>query len=197
MGKKDPRIDAYIAKQKEFARPILTHIRDVIHEGCPEVEETLKWSSPTFMYHGIMAGMAGFKEHAIFGFWKHTLLLKTKQGERAAGSYGRLTSLKDLPPKKEMIALVKKAMALNEKGVVAPRLRTMKAKKGIPMHPVFKAALAKNKKATAQYEAFSPSKKHEYLEWIADAKADDTRARRVEQAVGWIAEGKSRNWKYR
>src|SRR6185369_5778576 len=99
-----------------------------------------------------------------FGFWKHTLLLKTKQGERAAGSYGRLTSMDDLPPKKVLLGLVKKAMLLNEKGTVAPRLRSMKAKKSIPMHPTFKAALAKSKKAATHYEAFSPSKKFEYLE---------------------------------
>jgi len=196
MGTRDKRIDAYIAKQKDFARPIMKYLRDVIHEGCPDVEETLKWSSPSFMYHGLMCGFAGFKEHAIFGFWKHTLLLKTKQGERAAGSYGRLTSMDDLPPRKVLLALVKKAMVLNENGTVAPQLRTMKAKKGVPMHPAFKAALAKSRKAVAQFEAFSPSKKHEYLEWIAGAKGDDTRARRVAQAVEWIAEGKSRNWKY-
>ena len=196
MGKRDPRIDAYIAKQKDFAKPIMKYLRDVIHEGCPDVEETLKWSSPSFMHHGLMCGFAGFKEHAIFGFWKHTLLLKTKQGERAAGSYGRLTSMDDLPPKRVLLDLVKKAMVLNEKGTVAPRLRSMKAKKSIPMHASFKAALAKSKKAAAQFADFSPSKKLEYLEWIADAKADDTRARRVAQAVEWIAEGKSRNWKY-
>lgn len=196
MGKRDPRIDAYIAKQRDFAKPILTYLREVVHEGCPECEETLKWSSPSFMYHGILCGMAGFKEHAIFGFWKHTLLVGAgNEPLGAAGSFGRLTSLKDLPPRKELVALVRKAKALNADGVSAPK-RTPKPKKAIALPTDLKAALAKNRKASVTYEAFSPSNKREYLEWITGAKAEDTRKRRLAQAIEWMAEGKSRNWKY-
>ncbi|MEX2152509.1 MAG: YdeI/OmpD-associated family protein [Gemmatimonadaceae bacterium] len=195
MGKKDPRIDAYIAKQKDFAKPILVYLRDVVHEGCPQVEETLKWSSPAFMYaDGILCGFAGFKEHAMFGFWQHKLLLG-ERSERAAGSYGRITSVDCLPSRKQLLALVRKAMVLNETGARAPRMA--KPKKVIPMPADLKAALAKNRNARAKYDDFSPSIKREYLEWITGAKGDDTRARRVAQAVGWIAEGKSRNWKYK
>jgi uncharacterized protein YdeI (YjbR/CyaY-like superfamily) len=194
MGKKDPRIDAYIAKQRDFAKPILTYLRAVVHEGCPQVEETLKWSSPAFMYEGILAGFAGFKEHAAFGFWRHELLLRERSGE-AMGSFGRLTSVKDLPSKKELLALVKKAMELNETGAKAPRM-AKKPRKAIPMPADLKAALARNKAAKGKYEDFSPSHRREYLEWITEAKSDDTRARRVKQAVEWMAEGKPRNWKY-
>jgi uncharacterized protein YdeI (YjbR/CyaY-like superfamily) len=192
--KRDPRIDAYIAKQQPFAQPILTYLRDAVHEACPECEETLKWSSPTFMHHGILCGMAGFKEHAIFGFWKHDLLMPG-QYRAAAGSYGRLTSVKDLPPRKELLALIKRAMELNEKGVAVKRGAT-RPKKEIAMPADLKAALAKSRKAKATYDAFSPSHKREYLEWITGAKGDDTRKRRVDQAIEWMSEGKSRNWKY-
>jgi len=194
MGKRDPRIDAYIAKQRDFARPILSHLRDVIHEGCPDCEETLKWSSPTFMYHGIMAGIAGFKEHVIFGLWKWKLLMDERDPQ-AAGTFGRITSMDDLPSRKELVALVKRAAKLNEDGVKAPKTRA-KAKKSIPVPSDLKGALAKNKKARATFDGFSPSHRYEYLEWITGAKAEDTRKRRLDQAVEWMAEGKPRNWKY-
>lgn len=194
MGKRDPRVDAYIAKQRDFAKPILKLLRDAIHEGCPGVEETLKWRAPSFTYHGILCGAAGFKEHATFGFWKHSLLFG-KREDGAWGTFGRLTSVADLPARAKLVAMVRKAAALNESGAKTPR-RAPAPKKPIPMHPALRAALAKNKAAKANFEGFSPSQKREYLLWISEAKADDTRARRVEQAVAWMAEGKTRNWKY-
>jgi uncharacterized protein YdeI (YjbR/CyaY-like superfamily) len=195
MGKRDPRIDAYIAKQAEFAKPILMHLRAVVHEGCPECEETLKWSSPTFMYHGILVGIAAFKQHVAFGFWKHDLVVGgPRRGE--AGSFGHITSLKDLPPKREIIELIRKAMKLNEEGVKAPMARKG-PRKAIPMPPDFQASLVKSRKAKKVYDDFSPSAQREYLEWITDAKTGDTRLRRIAQAVEWIAEGKTRNWKYK
>ena len=194
MGKRDPRVDHYVAKAADFAKPILTHLRDTIHETCPECEETLKWSSPAFMYHGMLCGFASFKEHATFGFWKHELLLGERTGE-AMGSFGRLTSVKDLPPKKTLVALIKKAMTLNEDGVKVQRMKGP-PKRPIPVPADLKSALAKNKKASAVFGGFSPSAKREYLEWITEAKSAETRARRLETAVGWMAEGKRRNWKY-
>ena len=194
MGRRDPRITSYIARQREFARPILTFLRDVMHQGCPEIEETLKWGAPAFMHHGIVAGIAGFKEHATFGFWKHQLLLG-KRDERAWGTFGRLTSAADLPSRATLVALVKKAAALNESGTKVPR-RKAKPKKAILMPAALRTALANNATAKATFDAFNPSHQREYLEWITEAKGDDTRARRVQQAVEWMAAGKSRNWKY-
>lgn len=197
MPTKDPRVDAYIKKSAPFAQPILTHIRAAVHSSCPDVEETLKWGMPSFMYHGILCGMAAFKEHAVMGFWKGSLILD-KNGSRAdeaMGSFGRLSSVKDLPPKTVLAGYIKKAMKLNEDGT---RVEKPKAKPKPPVKtpPYFVAALKKNKKASAQYEAFSPSKKRDYVEWLAEAKTDATRQRRLETAVEWIADGKSRNWKY-
>jgi uncharacterized protein YdeI (YjbR/CyaY-like superfamily) len=196
MGTRDPRIDVYIAKQQEFAKPILSYLREVIHEGCPEVVETLKWSAPAFEYQGFLCGFAAFKEHAALGFWKGTLILgPNDKSIDAAGNFGRLKTLKDLPPKKVLIGYIKKAMELNEQGVKAP-MKPPKPKAAIPMPADLKTALAKNRKAKATYDAFSPSHKREYLEWITEAKATDTRQRRVGQAIEWMSEGKPRMWKY-
>jgi uncharacterized protein YdeI (YjbR/CyaY-like superfamily) len=196
MGKKDPRIDAYISKQKPFAQPILKYLRDVVHQGCPEVTETLKWSSPSFEYEGILCGFAAFKEHAVFGFWKHENLLGADR-KGAMGSFGRLTNIDDLPSRTQLLSLIKQAMELNEKGVKAKWLERRQApKKPIPMPAILKSALAKSKKAKATYDAFTPSHKREYLEWITEAKQEATRERRVKQAIKWMAEGKARNWKY-
>ena len=196
MGTRDPRVDAYIAKAADFARPILMHIRDVVHEACPDVEEDLKWSTPSFMCKGILCGMAAFKQHATFGFWKHDLVTGSPRVEGSMG-FGRLAKVSDLPPKKELIAYVKKAAALNEAGVKPARAPMKRAPQPPAKAPAdLLAALRKNKKAHATFEAFSPSAKREYVEWITDAKTDETRARRLKTAVEWIAEGKHRNWKY-
>jgi uncharacterized protein YdeI (YjbR/CyaY-like superfamily) len=195
MGTRDPRVDAYIAKQADFARPILEHIREVVHAACPEVEEDIKWGSPFFMYHGPLAHMPAFKEHCRFGFWKGRLVASGDSNqEEMTGPFGRLKSVKDLPSKKEMTAYIKRAMKLNEEGIT-----TRKAKKARPERPVppeLTAALARNRKARANFEAFSPSHRRDYNEWIGEAKREETRTARVKQAVEWIAEGKSRHWKY-
>jgi uncharacterized protein YdeI (YjbR/CyaY-like superfamily) len=193
---KDPRVDAYIEKSQPFARPILKHIRKVVHAGCPGVEETMKWSAPHFDYKGVMCGMAAFKEHCAFGFWKASLLGVAGQKSREAmGQFGCVKSIKDLPPEKELLALVKAAARLNEEGLKVPRAKKPpKAELSTP--PALTAALKKNKKAQAAFDAFSPSHRREYVEWIAEAKQEATRERRIATAIEWLTEGKSRNWKY-
>lgn len=195
MGRKDPRIDAYIAKSADFAKPILNEIRARVHEACPDVEETMKWSSPHFDYKGMMCGMASFKGHCAFGFWKPSLILDGSGNSEAMGQFGRLTKLSDLPPKRVMREYIHKAMALNESGITVKR-EPKSPKKAIPVPAYFSAAVKKNKKAQATFEGFSPSHRREYLEWITEAKSEDTRRRRLDQAIQWLAEGKPRNWKY-
>ena len=198
MGKRDRRIDAYIAKSADFARPILTQLREVVHEACPDVEETMKWNLPHFMYHGMMAGMASFKNHATFGFWKGSLVVddKTEKAQSGMGQFGRLTKVSDLPSKKVLASLVKKAMKLNESGTKVERPLKHAPKKAISMHPEFRAALARNKKAKTAFEGMSPSHRKEYMEWIVEAKRDETRATRLKKTIEQLSEGKSRHWKY-
>ena len=193
---RDKRIDAYIDRAPAFARPILARVRESVHEHCPEAIETLKWSHPSFDYKGILCGMAAFKQYCALAFWKHDLVIgKDPKTREALDRLGRMQKLADVPSKSVLARCVKTAMALNEDGVKIVRPKSA-PKKPIPMHAALKSALARNKKAAAAFEAFSPSHRREYLEWIADAKQDDTRARRVAQAVEWMAEGKPRNWKY-
>ncbi len=198
MVTRDPRIDAYIEKSPPFARPILKHLRAAVHKACPDVVETLKWSHPSFEYKGMLCGIATFKQHCAFGFWKHELVVDKHdiKSRGAMGSFGRVTSMDDLPPKALLTRYIKKAMKLNEDGVKVVRAKTTKNKKPVTMPPALTAALAKNKKAKATFDAFRPSHKKEYMEWIGEAKGEVTRARRVAQAIEWMAQGKSRNWKY-
>lgn len=197
MPSRDKRIDAYIAKAADYAQPILKHLREVVHEGCPEVVENIKWSMPAFEHKGPFAGMAAFKKHAVFGFWKHDLIVGADEKYREAmGSFGKLTSLDDLPSRKTLVALVKKAKKLNDDGVKVVRSKTTKDKQRARMHADLKSALGRNKKAQATFDSFPPSAQREYVEWVAEAKGDDTRARRVAQSVEWMAQGKRRHWKY-
>ena len=194
---RDPRVDAYIAKAAPFAQPILKHVREAVHSGCPEVQETIKWSVPSFEYKGPFCGMAAFKKHVMFGFWKHQLL-KTRipsGSERWFGDFGRIESMDAVPSRAEIVKLVKVAKKLNDDGVKVPKVARAK-KPPLKVPPYFKTALKTSPKAAAAFDAFSPSHKREYVEWITDAKTVETRDRRVAQAVAWIGEGKSRNWKY-
>lgn len=195
MPSQDPRIDAYIAASAEFARPILEEIRKRVHAACPQVEETIKWGMPNFVHAGgILCGMAAFKQHASFGYWKHALVMGGAERD-GMGSYGRLASMRDLPPRTRMQADLKKAMRLNEDGVKPERRKP--ASKPVPEIPGdLAAALDKDKAAKATFDGFPPSCKREYIDWIVEAKREETRAKRLAQAVEWMAEGKRRNWKY-
>ena len=193
MGNKDTRIDAYIEKAADFAKPILRHLRKVVHAGCPNVEETLKWSMPHFDYKGPLAGMAAFKAHCAFGFWKGSLIVPGSK--EAMGQFGCITKISDLPKADVLTGYVRKAVELNEQKVKVPR-PLKHEKKDIPMPADLAAALKKNAKARATFDGFRPSHKREYLEWITEAKTDDTRRKRLDTAVEWMSEGKARHWKY-
>ncbi len=194
----DKRVDAYIAKAPEFARPILRYIREAVHGAVPEAEETLKWGSPFFDYKGILCGMSAFKAHCALVLWKSKHILPDgKESAGPVGAFGRLTSTKDLPPKKELIGYFKKARQLNEEGVGSPiAARAKRDKKDLVIPPYFLAALKKNKKAQTTFDSFSYAKQKDYLEWITEAKTEETRKRRLATSIEWLAEGKSRNWKY-
>ena len=194
MGKKDPRVDAYIAKSAPFAQPILAEIRERVHAGFPEIQEDIKWGAPAFVHHGLVANMAAFKAHCAFGFWNPAIASTGKEKE-AMGHYGRIESVRDLPPKKELLALVKKAALANERG--EKRVVTKHPPKPRPEMPDdFREALAKNARARKTYEEFSPSHQREYLDWITEAKQEETRARRLATSIEWLSEGKARMWKY-
>jgi uncharacterized protein YdeI (YjbR/CyaY-like superfamily) len=199
MKSSDPKVDAYIAKSATFARPVLAYIRQMVHEACPDVAETLKWQFPHFMYHGILCSMAAFKQHCAFGFWHQGMreaLAGDKKSADAMGQMGRITSVDELPKPAALKRLIKQAMKLNESGVKAPK--PAKAKKATPLKtpPDLAAALKKSKKARETFEAFSPSHRKEYIEWISEAKREQTRQRRLKTTLEWLAEGKARNWKY-
>ena len=200
MAKKDARIDAYIAKSADFAKPILKHLRSLVHTACPEVEETIKWRFPTFMYQGMLCGMAAFKQHCTFGFWKHALIFDGQEnpkdtGDGGMGQFGRLTSVSRLPNDKILLGHIKKAMRLNEEGIKVPRPKS-RARRELAVPDYLLAALKKHKGAAATFENFSYSRKKEYVEWLTEAKREETRRQRLATAIAWLAEGKPRNWKY-
>jgi uncharacterized protein YdeI (YjbR/CyaY-like superfamily) len=201
MAKKDPRIDAYIANSADFAKQILNHLRALVHKACPAVDETMKWSFPHFDYKGeMMCSMASFKQHCSFGFWKAALmkdpvLIANAKSEVAMGHLGRITSLKELPVDKIILGYVKEAMKLNDDNIKVAKPKPV-AKSELTIPAYFTAALKKNKKALSVFEGFSYSNKKEYVLWVTEAKTEDTRNKRLTQAIEWMAEGKVRNWRY-
>jgi uncharacterized protein YdeI (YjbR/CyaY-like superfamily) len=194
------KIDAYIAKAQPFAVPILEMLRQQVLASCPDAEQALKWGMPHFLYRGkILCNMASFKAHATFGFHHGALVTGGTDGRmEAMGDLGKITSVDALPNAKTMAGWIDKARKLIDADVKPPHLegRGKHAKPEIAMVPAFQAALDGNATAKAVYGNFSPSAAREYLEWIADAKREETRDKRIAQAIIWIAEGKKRNWKY-
>ncbi|MGH8076736.1 MAG: YdeI/OmpD-associated family protein [Lysobacter sp.] len=199
MGQPDPRVDAYIDKAAEFARPILQHLREVVHTACPAAEETLKWGAPSFMYGGkILCSMAAFKQHASFGFWQGARVVGADgaNADEGMGQFGRISRLSDLPGKRVLGGYVRQAMKLIDEGVTRPSTKDAKPKPPLVVPDDLTTALAKNRKARATFDAFTPSHRRDYVEWITEAKRAETRQRRLTQALEWMAEGKPRNWKY-
>ena len=199
MGNKNKIIDTYIAKSAEFAKPILVHIRKLVHEACPKVEETIKWGFPHFDYKGeMMCSMAAFKQHCAFGFWKGSLINGLgKKGESAMGHVGQIKSIKDLPSDKKIMAFIKEAMRLNDEGIKVAAKEKSTEKKELIIPKYFLTVLNKNEKALKVFENFSYSHKKEYVEWIIEAKTEETKNKRMATAIEWMTEGKDRNWKYR
>lgn len=192
----DPRVDAYIEKSADFAKPILRHIRELVHKACPDIQETMKWSFPHFDHQGTVCSMASFKQHCALGFWKQSLMEQDAfpAEKTAMGSFGRITSVKDLPPDKVMIALIHQAVELNEKGIKVAKKPVDKKDLVVPAD--LTKALSKNKAAKTAFDKFSYSHKKEYVQWIEEAKTEPTRNKRLATTVEWLSEGKSRNWKY-
>ena len=193
---RDPRVDAYIARAQPFARPILEHVRERVHAAVPEVEEMLKWSAPSFTLNGkILLMMASFKAHAALNFWRGQELRGEQAEADAMGQFGKLTSVEDLPPDKELEGLIRKAAELTA-SAPAPRKAKHAPKPPPELHPEFAAALKTAPKAKAALDGFPPSARRDYLEWVAEAKQDATRQKRIATSIEWLSEGKRRHWKY-
>jgi uncharacterized protein YdeI (YjbR/CyaY-like superfamily) len=203
VGKKDPRVDAYIAKSADYAKPILKRLRKLIHAGCPKVEETIKWSSPFFMHAGsILCCMPAFKQHIALIFWHRALpksLAEVGLDKQALARFRRLTDVSDLPKDVVVKRLVQIAAAMNEEGPQSRMARSgaKRKKKPAPKVPAnLQAALNKNRKARATFDRLSASRQREYVEWITEAKREETCKKRLATAIEWLADGRSRNWKY-
>ena len=202
----NPKVDAYFAKVRPFAEPIVWHLRKLIHKGCPGVVETIKWSRPFFEYKSvILFNISAFKEHCSLGFWGVEMAEILKEAgvlkSGGMGTFGRITSLADLPSDQLMLGWIRQAAAFVDRGEytspIVARNQVVKAPKAqIEVPAELTAALKNNKAAAKVFEAFSPSCRREYVDWIAKAKRAETREKRVATAIKWIAEGKQRNWKY-
>lgn len=197
----DPRVDAYIARARPFAQPVLRRLRKLVHQAVPGVEETMKWNMPHFTYKGMFCGMGAFKAHCIFGFWKHRLLDAIPLKGDGEGTFGDfrscITGAGDLPSDASMLRVLKAARTLNDDGVKLPKSTPAAGKsRVVTVPPALLKAIKANPRARATFAKFPFSHKKEYVEWIAGAKKDETRNRRIAQAVEWMAAGKSRNWKY-
>ena len=200
MEKYSPKVDEYIEKSQDFAKPILNYLREVVHETCPDAEEAIKWKFPTFTYKGkILCSIVSFKQYCSMGFWLHQEMktlteIDTDIEKTNMFSLGKITKIEDLPLKSQLKKVIKEAMELTDMGVTLKKAAPSKTEIKVPDE--FKNALNKNKKALEVFEKSSPSYRKEYIMWITDAKTETTRNKRMEQAIEWISEGKGKNWKY-
>lgn len=197
MSHTDPRVDKYIEKSVDFARPILEHLRSLVHKTCPETKEAIKWSFPVFDYQGkILCNMAAHKAHCSFGFWLAPIMddpddILTTEG---MGNLGKIQRMADLPSDKVLTKYIRQAMRLTEEGKTIPRAQGSAKDLDIPIY--LTQALNGNKAALETFENFSYSNKKDYVEWLTEAKTEATREKRLATTLEWLAEGKVRNWKY-
>jgi uncharacterized protein YdeI (YjbR/CyaY-like superfamily) len=202
MAKFDSKVDKYVAESMDFAKPIMEHWRQLVHDTCPEVVEAIKWSLPHFDYRGdFMCVMAAYKSHCSFTFLKSGMMTDVRLQENKSLKpiqrfLGKITRLEDLPPDEEFIGFLKEAMQLNEQGMKFSRPKKEGPSPSLEVPDYFQEQLDANPAAKAVFESKSPNFRKEYLVWITDAKTDATREKRMDQAIEWIAEGKGRNWKY-
>lgn len=196
MPSRDPRVDAYIAKSADFARPILTEIRDAVHAACPDVDESIKWGAPHFSYNGMLCGMGAFKEHCRMHFWRGAVIVGE---DRNVEQLHHIASVDELPSRATIGRYVKRAMQLNDERTSASRPKVAKKRPSRPVPatpPALATALRRNATARKFFESLPPSHKRDYIEWITEAKTEPTREKRIATTIEWLAEGKSRNWKY-
>jgi len=201
MEQYDSRVDAYIAKSPDFARSVLSYLRDVIHEASPLITETIKWGCPSFDYKGPIVMLASFKQHCGINFWKASLINDPqkimKLADDSAGQFGRITNVADLPSKEVLIDFIQQAVAINEKGLKVPAKVAPAQKAELVIPDYLTAELQQNLQAKTVFDNFSYSQKKEYITWFEDAKSDATREKRLKEGLEWISEGKSRHWKYK
>lgn len=197
-SKRIAQVDAYIKKSPEFARPILTKLRELFHQASTEIQETMKWGVPHFEYKGIVGAFAAFKQHVGLGFWKSKLLKDPAKlfgnDPKASMSSGKFSSLDQLPSDRVILSYIKQAVELNEQEIRVPAKKRQRTK--LPTPEYLTAALAKNRKARETFEGFTDSQRREYVEWLLDAKQEATRLKRLETTLKWLSQGKQRNWKY-
>ena len=200
MEKLDARVDAYIAKSADFAKPVMEYLRGLVHETSPLLSETIKWGCPFFEYNGPVCQMVAFKQHCGFGFWKARLLNDPgnalKFGDEKAGSIGVIKSIADLPPKEVLADLILQAIALNKAENKTPVKKVVKEKGELVIPDYLTNALKENPPAFEKFDSMSASHKREYLDWITNAKTEVTRTKRIATTIEWLIEGKPRNWKY-
>jgi hypothetical protein len=196
MGTKDPRVDEYIENAPDFARPILKELRKRVHASVAAADETIRWGAPYFQYKDtLLGGMASFKQHCAFGFW-HPLLRDGDTSLEGMGRFGKIASIGDLPPAAAFAKLAKKAQQLVDDGVKGPPRPKPPANRTVEVPKDLAAKLARNAKARVTFEGFPYSSRKEYVEWIAGAKREETRAQRIATTVEYLAEGKRLHWKY-
>ncbi|GAA4198126.1 hypothetical protein GCM10022289_06380 [Pedobacter jeongneungensis] len=195
------QVDQYIINSAEFAIPILDHLRNLVHKADARIEEKIKWGMPFFDYKGTVCHMASFKNHCAFGFWKGSLMKDEyeifKERSQAMGLLGKITSFEDLPSDEILIAYIQQAIQLNEDNVKLPPKPKSAGKKELIIPEYFMKALSEVPEALAVFQNFSPSNKKDYILWLEEAKTEATKIKRMETTLEWLAEGKTRMWKYK
>ncbi|MCB0792148.1 MAG: DUF1801 domain-containing protein [Flavobacteriales bacterium] len=194
------RINSHIAEQDEWKRRLMVRLRQLIHQVDPGIEETWRWNGPHFDRNGIMLGMSAHKTCVSIWFHKGALLKDPRrlfeplEKDEAKGM--RVYKLKesDAIDEKAFTELVKQAVKLNEDGVKLSEAKP--ARKTLVVPPELESVLKKDQHAMTNWEGFSYSKKKDYIEWVTDAKREETRKRRIAQAFQLIRDGLALNERY-
>ena len=185
---KSENVTTYIENAASFAQPILSKIREIVHQACPEIEENLKWSFPHFNYRGkIICSMAAFKQHCAFTFWLAAQLkdqdkiLQRGESQKSMGHLGKLQSPDQIPDQNILINYIHEAINLSQAESRVVRKLTDRTEIKIPVE--LEAALKKNKEVYRKFDQLPYSHRREYVNYITEAKKADTRERRITKTI--------------
>lgn len=181
------QIDEYIAGKEAWARPFLTKLRQLVLTANPKMEQEWKWKAPAFTHHGIVCLLWGFKAHVSLTFSDGNLLDDPNQvfDDCGGNEHNRALKLRagDTIPEKQIVAWVKSACEINEKGLKPKAKQAAPKAKAVTVSADFDKALKKNKAVKEFFDSLSPSCKRAYTEWVDEAKREETKLKRIAKGI--------------
>lgn len=188
-------IDQGIAEMEPFAQIICKKLRKLILSADTAIIEDWKWG-PNYYLDGMVCGFWGFKKHVTLTFFQGALLKDKKKVllENPGNVHNRHMKFTDVKEVNEKLIMeyLFEAIDNNRKGH-----KILETKEKIVDVPEDVQKAFKKAKVLAYFEGLAFTHRKEYVMWISDAKKEETRRKRITQAIEKLNQKQSLNDKYK